>query len=137
MRAIDKIIIHCSATKEGEHFDANDIRRWHVEGNGWKNIGYHYVVLLDGRIELGRPLEEVGAHTKGHNTNSVGICYIGGLDGEGKACDTRTNEQDESLEVLMAALLRIFPGAELCGHNEFSSKACPSFDVKEQYGYLL
>ena len=136
MRAIDKIIVHCSATKEGKHFSASDIRRWHVEGNGWKDIGYHYVVLLDGRIELGRPLQEAGAHVKGHNANSIGVCYIGGLDGEGNACDTRTNEQDESLEVLMATLLRIFPGAELYGHNEFSNKACPSFDVKKEYGHL-
>jgi N-acetylmuramoyl-L-alanine amidase len=137
MRKIDKIIVHCSATKEGQEFDVEDIRRWHVDGNGWKDVGYHYVIKLDGQIQLGRPLEQAGAHVKGHNETSIGICYVGGLDGEGQPCDTRTGEQDESLELLIAYLTRVFPGIELYGHNEFSSKSCPCFDVKSAYGYLL
>lgn len=137
MRKIDKIIVHCSATKEGQEFDVEDIRRWHVDGNGWKDVGYHYVIKLDGQIQFGRPLEQAGAHAKGHNETSIGICYIGGLDGEGHPCDTRTSEQDESLELLIAYLTRVFPGIELYGHNEFSNKSCPCFDVKSAYGYLL
>ena len=118
MRRIDKIIVHCSATKEGQEFDVEDIRRWHVDGNGWKDVGYHYVIKLDGQIQFGRPLERAGAHAKGHNETSIGICYIGGLDGEGQPCDTRTSEQDESLELLIAYLTRVFPGIELYGHND-------------------
>lgn len=133
MRTIDKIIVHCSATKEGEYYDVDDIRRWHVEGNGWSDVGYHFVVLLDGRIEIGRPLEKVGSHCKGQNRTSVGICYIGGLDSVGNYLDTRTCEQRDSLEVLIATLVRVFPGSEVFGHNNFSSKACPCFDAREEY----
>jgi N-acetylmuramoyl-L-alanine amidase len=137
MRTIDSIIVHCSATEEGKDFSADDIRRWHVDGNGWRDIGYHFVVRLDGQIEIGRPLDQAGAHVKGHNKNSIGVCYVGGLDGNRNPCDTRTQEQDESLEVLLATLARIFPGVTLSGHNEFSSKACPCFNVKSEYGHLV
>ena len=78
MRKIRKIIIHCSATKEGHDIDAAEIKKWHVEGNGWSDIGYHYVIKLDGTVEEGRPLERSGAHTLNHNFDSIGICYIGG-----------------------------------------------------------
>ena len=88
MRKINKIILHCSATKEGKHYTAKDIDRWHRE-QGYTMIGYHYVILLDGTVEYGRPLEMQGAHTYGHNADSIGICYIGGLDQYGKAKDTR------------------------------------------------
>lgn len=91
MRYINEIIIHCSDTKEGLDFNANDIDRWHKQ-KGWKRIGYHYVILLNGTIEQGRELEAVGAHTKGHNAHSIGICYIGGLDKNGKPKDTRTRQ---------------------------------------------
>ena len=74
MRKVTKIIIHCSATFEGQDFDVNDITDWHIS-KGWKNCGYHYVIKLDGTVQEGRPLEEVGAHAKNHNRNSVGICY--------------------------------------------------------------
>lgn len=137
MRTINEIIVHCSATKEGEDFGVEDIRRWHVDGNGWKDVGYHFVVRLDGQVELGRPLEQIGAHVKGRNEHSIGICYVGGLDGEGQPCDTRTNEQDESLEILIALLSRVFPGVKLYGHNDFSSKACPCFDVQSNYNHAL
>ena len=89
MRYISEIIIHCSATKEGLDFNVNDLRRWH-KAQGWKDVGYHFVITLDGTIEQGRALEEIGSHTKGHNAHSIGICYIGGLDKNGKPKDTRT-----------------------------------------------
>ena len=78
MRKIRKIIIHCSATKEGQDIDAKEIKKWHVEGNGWSDIGYHYVIKLDGTVEEGRPIERSGAHTLNHNHDSIGVCYIGG-----------------------------------------------------------
>ena len=129
MRKITKIILHCSATREGQDIRAADIRRWHVEGNGWKDIGYHFVIDLDGRIELGRPIAEVGAHCSGHNTESIGVCYIGGLDRNGKPADTRTDKQMESLCLLLHVLHRTFPDATLHGHNEFANKSCPCFDI--------
>ena len=83
MRRINEIIIHCSATPEGRNDTSADIRAWHTapkpKGNGWKNIGYHFVVLLDGTIETGRAIENAGAHCTGHNRFSIGVCYIGGL----------------------------------------------------------
>ena len=92
MRKIKEIIIHCSATKEGRNFTVADIDRWHRE-RGMRCIGYHFVIYRDGSIHVGRAIEEVGAHCKGHNSISIGICYIGGLSKKGKPKDTRTRDQ--------------------------------------------
>jgi len=133
MRRIDEIVIHCADTPVGKYFDVNDIREWHVK-KGWKDVGYHFVILLNGIIQFGRPIEEIGAHVKGHNAHSIGICYIGGEDG----LDTRTNEQKESLEKLLYDLKSQFPGATIMGHNNFPEvkKKCPGFDAQEEYGYI-
>lgn len=128
MRKITKIILHCSATREGQAFTAKDIDLWHRR-QGFQMIGYHYVILLDGTVETGRPLEQPGAHTYGHNANSIGICYIGGLDQDGKPCDTRTPQQRQAMKQLIADLLRKFPNATVHGHREFANKDCPCFDV--------
>lgn len=80
MRKIDEIILHCSATPEGREHDVEDIRRWHVDGRGWSDVGYHYIILLDGTVQAGRPVNIQGAHCKGQNKTTVGICYIGGCD---------------------------------------------------------
>jgi N-acetylmuramoyl-L-alanine amidase len=137
MRAINKIILHCSATPEGRHTTVEDIRLWHKQ-RGWSDIGYHYVVYLDGTIHEGRPIERSGAHVKSHNKNSIGICYIGGVDKNNlKAKDTRTPEQIMALDLLLGSLLDDFKGATLHGHNEFANKACPSFDVQDEYRYLI
>lgn len=132
MRKIDKIIIHCSATKEGKDFHASDIDKWHKE-RGFNKIGYHYVVDLDGTIEKGRGENEVGAHCTGHNAHSIGICYIGGLDENGKAKDTRTEAQKKALLELIISLLIKYPQAIIYGHNELSKKDCPCFNVDEEY----
>lgn len=136
MRAIRKIIIHCSATPEGRHFTVEDIRSWHMRpkgngGYGWSDIGYHYVIYLDGSIHEGRPLEKAGAHCHGHNTDSIGVCYVGGVAADGKTPkDTRTLAQKESLESLVESLKSRFPGAGVYGHNHFDlGKACPSYRV--------
>lgn len=133
MRKIDKIIIHCSATKEGADFHVKDIDRWHKQ-KGYKCVGYHYVITLDGAIEKGRNEDEIGAHCKGYNANSIGICYIGGLDKEGNAKDTRTVQQRAALYLLLNQLKEKYPNATIHGHNEFANKACPSFDVQAEYG---
>ena len=105
MREINRIILHCSATPEGRDIDAATIKDWHVNGNGWSDIGYHYVIKLDGDIETGRQLDKVGAHCKGHNKDSIGICYIGGMDKNMEGWkDTRTDEQIISLHDLLVEL---------------------------------
>lgn len=130
-REITEIIIHCSDTRVGADFRANDIDRWHKQ-KGWICIGYHYVVDLSGFIELGRDESLVGAHCTGHNRHSIGICYIGGQDLKGRHADTRTPEQKKALKFLLDYLKLKYPKATIHGHHEFnSSKACPCFDVSE------
>ena len=130
MRIINRIIIHCSATPEGRKHTAADIKKWHLN-QGYNDIGYHYVIRLDGTIEKGRAETIVGAHTKGYNTGSIGICYIGGCDANMKAKDTRTPEQRAALVELVSKLKKQYPKATIHGHREFAAKACPSFDVKQ------
>lgn len=132
MRKIDKIILHCSATKEGQHFTTADIDNWH-RARGFAKIGYHFVVYLDGSVHKGRDISEIGAHCLGQNKNSIGICYIGGLDKDGKPKDTRTPEQKEALIKLVAELKEKYPNATIHGHNEFAAKACPCFDVQKEF----
>ena len=134
MRTIDKIIIHCAATPEGRDVKTETIKSWHVKGNGWSDIGYHYVIELDGSVKPGRPLHRSGAHTKGENAGSIGVCYVGGIDKDKKPKDTRTDAQRKAMDELIVALTMDYPGATVHGHNEFAAKACPSFDVSKEYG---
>jgi len=129
MRKIDKIICHCSATPEGRAVTVRDIDKWHRE-KGYNGIGYHYVIGLNGEEWKGRDINLTGAHTQGQNYNSIGVCYIGGCDKNMKAKDTRTPAQRIALLNLVKDLKGQFPKATIHGHNEFASKACPSFDVK-------
>ena len=135
MRSIDKIIVHCSATREGQHVTVQQIRQWHLQRN-FADIGYHYVIYLDGTVHKGRPLEKAGAHCKGHNAYSIGICYVGGLDRQGKPKDTRTAAQKAALLTLIRELRQRFPRATVHGHREFANKACPCFDAKKEYSQV-
>lgn len=128
MRKINKIILHCSATKAGQNFSVSDIDAWH-RARGFRCIGYHYVVYLDGSIHAGRAESETGAHCLGQNGNSIGICYIGGLDAAGNPADTRTPQQKTALREIVGRMQRKYPGATLHGHREFAAKACPCFDI--------
>ena len=135
MREINKIIIHCTATPEGRDVGVAEVRDWHVGHNGWSDIGYHYLITLNGTVEIGRPESKAGAHVKGQNKNSIGIAYAGGMDKDYKEPkDTRTPEQKEALIWLVNELKDKYPGSTVHGHNEFSAKACPSFDVSKE-GY--
>jgi len=134
MRKINKIFIHCSATPEGRDIKMETIKSWHVKGRGWRNIGYHFVIELDGLLRPGRPMEQMGAGVKGHNEHSIHVCYVGGLDKNKKAKDTRTQAQRETLNTIIGGLLKEYPDASVHGHNEFSNKACPSFDVQKEFG---
>lgn len=131
MRKIERIIIHCTATPEGSPRTVEQIRRYHVDKLGWKDIGYHYLIYLDGTIHAGRPDEQVGAHTAGYNATSIGVAYVGGVDKDMKPKDTRTPEQKRALVSLCRCLLMKYTGATIHGHREFANKACPSFDVQE------
>lgn len=133
MRKITEIIIHCSATKEGMDFTVEDIDRWHRQ-RGFSGVGYHFIIRLDGSINPGRSMYQIGAHCKGHNAHSIGICYVGGLSTDGKPKDTRTAAQKDSLRALVEQLQEEFPLATVHGHNEFSNKACPCFDVQKEFG---
>ena len=136
MREINEIIVHCSATREGQDIDASTIDEWH-KARGWSGIGYHFIVKLNGSIEYGRMVDKVGAHCKGHNTNSIGVCYIGGVENDVKTPkDTRTSEQIASLLTLLRFLKLLHPDASIYGHRDFANKACPSFDATTEYASL-
>ncbi len=126
-RKIEKIIIHCSATPEGREHTAEEICQWH-RNKGWKKIGYHFVIQLDGSLEIGRQ-GKAGAHVQGHNRYSKGICYIGGLDANMRPKDTRTEYQKTALETVVKGLLYEYPNAKVAGHYHFDKKDCPCFDV--------
>lgn len=136
MRAINEIIVHCTATPEGREVTVSDINRWHQE-RGYDGIGYHFVVDLDGNIHQGRVIERVGAHCKGHNAHSIGVCYVGGLASDGKTPkDTRTIAQRAALEAVLRQLKGQFPKAKIYGHRDFANKACPCFDAQTEYKEL-
>ena len=137
MRKINKIIIHCSDTFEGVNWTVDDIRSWHIK-RGWLDIGYHYVIYLDGSIHRGRNEDVVGAHCVGYNSHSIGICYVGGKEkGTGKTKDTRTPAQKESLIRLLIELVCRYPDAEILGHRDLApDRKCPGFDAKEEYKTL-
>lgn len=138
-RNIEKIIIHCAYTPNGKAFDISDIDYWHKQ-RGFKrasqarenhlphisSCGYHHVITLDGDIQQGRAHSEIGAHVKGHNTDSIGICMIGS--------DQFTMEQWQALRVLVSGLLALYPESELYGHRDFNPhKTCPCFDVEHWF----
>ncbi|MGR3452949.1 N-acetylmuramoyl-L-alanine amidase [Pseudooceanicola sp.] len=137
MRNITEIIIHCTATRrdfmEGAPTVAKvrEVKRWHVEGNGWSDIGYHYLIDRDGTLAEGRPLERTGAHVKGHNTGTIGIALFGGHgSAETDAFHDHFNiGQNETLKQLIADLQDRFGPLKISGHNQYAAKACPGFSV--------
>ena len=135
-RRINKIIVHCSDSPEGRDDTVDDIRLWHINERGWSDIGYHYVIHLDGTIHEGRPVEIQGAHAFGHNKDSIGVCYVGGADKNFKSKDTRTDKQKYSIKVLLMYLNILHPNSEVFGHRDFSTKNCPSYDAKEEYRWI-
>ena len=134
MRKIDEIIIHCTATPEGRDFTVRQIDKWHRH-RGFDGIGYHFVVYRDGSVHNGRPVARVGAHCKGHNANSIGVCYVGGLAADGKTPkDTRTPLQKVGLLRIIRQLLAYYPSIKsIHGHCDYAAKACPCFDAHKEY----
>ena len=147
MRTINLIVIHCSATREDKDFTEYDLDVCHRR-RGFNGAGYHFYIRKNGDIKSTRPIEKVGAHAKGFNRESIGICYEGGLDAHGCPADTRTSEQRAALRLLVHQLLETFPGSRVCGHRDLSPdrngngeiepeewiKACPCFEVKAEFG---
>ena len=130
MRTITLIIIHCSATPDGRSLSFEECRRDHIMHRHFRDIGYHFYITRDGTVHEGRPIEKVGAHCEGHNSHSIGICYEGGLDANGKPADTRTEAQRKAMKSLIERMHRLFPKALIVGHHDLNpTKACPCFVV--------
>lgn len=149
-RHIDTLVVHVTATPEGREVSVAQITDWHT-ARGFNTIGYHFLIHLDGRVERGRDLNRIGAHVKGHNRNSAGIAFVGGLDVTGAPKDTRTAAQKAAAHELLAALAQRFPVNRIMGHRDFSPdlngdgriepfefiKACPCFDAIPEYADIL
>lgn len=144
MRKVDLIVVHCSATRADRTFTEQDLDLCHRR-RGFNGTGYHFYIRKNGDIKTTRPVEKVGAHVKGHNASSIGVCYEGGLDSHGRPQNTLTPWQQHSLRVLVAVLLKDYPGSRVCGHRDLSPdrngngeiepeewiKECPCFDVAD------
>lgn len=128
----DYIVIHCSATPPSMDIGVTEIDRWH-RARGWLKVGYHFVIKRDGTVETGRALDAPGAHAKGYNHKSVGICMIGGVTETDRTRPSNnfTPEQWGALRSKVVEVLEVHPEAKVIGHNEISAKACPSFDVQQ------
>jgi N-acetyl-anhydromuramyl-L-alanine amidase AmpD len=127
----DYIVIHCAATKPSMDIGADTIRDWHVNGNGWRDIGYHLVIRRDGSVEKGRDINDSGAHAAGYNSKSIGLCLVGGMAEDNSAENNFTAQQWTSLLAKVKELIVDYPSAKVIGHNEISEKECPSFDVQK------
>ena len=135
-RRINEIIVHCTATPDGRDYTVADIRQMH-KAQGWVDVGYHYLIYRDGSIHEGRNVDLVGAHCQGHNAQSIGVCYVGGVARDGKTPkDTRTQAQKDALIHLLMQLVCLYPDATIRGHRDFAAKACPSFDATREYKNL-
>lgn len=126
------IVIHCAATRPSQDVGAADIRKWH-KAKGWADIGYHWVIRRNGKIEKGRAENLVGAHEPTRNRNSVGVCLVGGVSEKDftKAENNFTPEQWTALEKLVKDVQTRYPKTKVMGHRDCPGvrKACPSFDA--------
>lgn len=127
----DLILLHCSATKPNQDIDLAEIRRWHIK-RGWIDVGYHFIIRLNGDLEIGRPHNVVGSHCRGVNWKSIGICLVGGLDSEGNPANTYNEAQLKTLRALIEYLRNMYPDAIVKGHYELDErKECPCATVEE------
>ena len=153
MREIKEVILHCTATPADRKLTVQEVRNWHVKGNGWDDIGYHFLIHQDGTVERGRLLDKVGAHTWGNNYGSIGVAYCGGvvkktkksLDKEKQKSkttlvskDTMTKEQEVAFRDLVKFLEVCFGELKVRGHNDYNKgKDCPGFNMRDKFGDLV
>lgn len=130
LETISYIVIHCSATRHSEIISIDDLREDHL-CRGFDDIGYHWIINIDGTIKKGRSVKFQGAHCRGYNDKSIGICYIGGLDDNGIPTNTMTSNQEKALVTLCTQIKAKYANIQIIGHNQVSDKECPCFDVKE------
>ena len=130
-KSTDYIVIHCAATKASMDIGLTEIRKWHVQDNGWRDVGYHYIIRRNGEVELGRSIRDTGAHAAGYNHKSVSVCMVGGMAEDNSAENNFTAHQWTALLDLVKQLKSNYPDADVIGHNEISEKECPSFDVQK------
>lgn len=140
--ATELLVVHCSATGPAQNIGVREITQWHIQ-RGFDTVGYHYVIRRDGTLETGRPESAIGAHVKGHNANSIGVCLVGGVDTAGKPANNFNHAQFLALGELLDQLQSRYPDARILGHRDLSPdlngdgritpnefiKACPSFDI--------
>ena len=125
------LVVHCSATKPSMDIGLREIKRWHVNDNGWRDVGYHYIIRRNGEVELGRSNRDTGAHAAGYNHKSISLCMVGGMAEDNSAENNFTAQQWTALLDLVKQIKVDYPEANVIGHNEISKKECPSFDVQQ------
>lgn len=130
MRSIKHIVLHCTATDPAAKVNA--IQRYWKDNLGWENPGYHFIIEKSGTITQLHPIDKPSNGVRGHNSNAIHISYIGGIDKNGKALDTRSRAQYNSMAGLVKAFHAIYPNAKIVGHRDFPNvkKSCPSFEVQ-------
>lgn len=145
-RTITDIVVHCTATKPYQDIGVEEVRRMH-KAKGWSDIGYHYLIRIDGTREEGRNVDYIGAHVSGFNAHSIGVVYVGGIDNQVNGKDTRTENQKNALLLLLMDLKKLYPKAKISGHRDFSPdkngdgiispdewlKECPCFNAIDEY----
>ena len=137
-REVNLLVVHCTATRCNKDFPVSTLRASH-KSRGFADIGYHFYITRDGETHPCRPVHQIGAHATGWNDKSIGICYEGGLDENGRIADTRTYAQKCALLDLLRQLKTDYPKAKILGHYQLSEnirKACPCFDAKREYAQL-
>ena len=125
------LVVHCSATKPSMDIGLREIKRWHVDDNGWRDVGYHYIIRRNGEVELGRSNRDTGAHAAGYNHKSISLCMVGGMAEDNSAENNFTAQQWTALLDLVKQIKVDYSEADVIGHNEISEKECPSFDVQQ------
>ena len=132
------LVLHCSASKVNNDYTVEHLRQDH-QARGFKDIGYHFYIRKDGTCTQHRMLLEVGAHARPYNRCSIGICYEGGLDEQGKPCNTMTPQQYERIKDLLKNLHKLFPKAKIVGHRDLpgtTPKDCPCLDAQAEFGWI-
>ena len=149
MRQVNAIVVHGAWTKPGVDVGVEEVREWHRD-RGFDDVGYHYIIRRDGTIENGRPVEKQGAHVKGHNSDTIGVCLIGGRDSKGRHTDgldefqqqevlwefNYTKAQIDAMVGLVDKLKAAHSVTEVLGHRDYQgvTKRCPGFDVRAFFG---